>query len=151
MSCIKPVVIRKYIDKAASAKEIETVVKHLAACRECAARVNELQRQAELVKNTMNILAEDEVAVPGFIAPVRISRSLAAPRRNRYALSFMAASVLLCLVMAVVFTLRTPAQQQIVVVHTADREINANQTVTKQQMVINVIDANRKVTSYPLK
>jgi|GEM_PF-3883897 len=151
MSCIKPALIRKYIDKAASAKETETVVNHLAACRECTARFNDLQRQAKRVKNAMNILPGDDIAVPAFIAPLRISKRPAPRRRNRYIIRIVAASVLICLVMAVMFTPKTPAQQQIVVVHTADREINANQTVTKQQLVINIIDANRQVTTYPLK
>ena len=151
MSCIKTELIQKYIDKAASAKETETVGKHLAVCRECTARLAEMQRRAGEVKKALNILAGDEVAIPGFIAPVGISKTSETAGIKRYVFALLAASALIFAVMTVVFKLETRTSQQIVVVHPAGREINANQTVTKQQMVINIIDANGKVTAYPLK
>ena len=149
MSCIKTDLIQKYIDKAASEKEIDTVGKHLVVCRECTTRLNELQHRADEVKKALNILVSDEVAIPGFIAPMGISKTLETTKTKRYVLSLFAASVLICVVVAVIFNLKTLTQQQIVVVHTVAREINANQTVTKQQMVINIIDANGKVTTSP--
>ena len=151
MSCIKTELIQKYIDKAASEKEVETVEKHLAVCEECTNRITILQHRADGVKKALNILGRNEVAIPGFIAPTRISKSPEAIRLKRSALRLLAASVLICLILAVLFTRKAPARQEIVAVHTNDREINANQTVTKQEMVINIIDADSKVTSYPLK
>jgi hypothetical protein len=149
MSCIKTDLIQKYIDKAASEKETGTVRKHMAVCRECTARLNELQHRADEVKKALNILVCDEGVIPVFTAPVGISKTLETTRTKRYVLSLIAASVLICVVVAVMFNLETPTRQQIVFVHTVDREINANQTVTKQQMVINIIDTNGKVTTYP--
>ena len=149
MSCIKTDLIQKYIDKAASEKEIDTVGKHMAVCRECTTRLNELQHCADEVKKALNILVCDEVTIPVFIAPTGISKTLETTKTKRYVLSLFAASVLICVVVAVIFNLKTRTQQQVVVVHTVAREINANQTVTKQQMVINIIDANGKVTTSP--
>jgi len=149
MSCIKKDLIQKYIDKSASEKEIDTVGKHIAVCRECTARLAELQHRSEEVKKALNILVSDEVAIPGFVAPPGISETLEAKRIKRYVISLSAASVLICVVMAVLLNLNLRPQKQIVVVHTVDREINANQTAAKQQMVINIIDANGKVTSSP--
>jgi hypothetical protein len=149
MNCIKTDLIQKYIDKAASEKEIDTIRKHMALCRECITRLNELQHRADEIKKALNILVSDQVAVPGFIAPTGISKSLGATRMRRYVLSLFAASVLICVVVAVMFNLKTRTRKQIIVLHTVTREINANQTVTKQQIVINIIDANGKVTTYP--
>ncbi|MEI7725951.1 MAG: hypothetical protein WCK09_12660 [Bacteroidota bacterium] len=149
MSCIKTDLIQKYIDKAASEKEIEIVDKHITVCRECADRLTELQRRSDVVKKALNILIGDDVSIPGFIAPVGILKTPETKRRKRYVISLVAASAMIFAVMAVVFKLETRSSPQIVVVHTVDREINANQTAAKQQMVINIIDANGKVTSYP--
>jgi hypothetical protein len=149
MNCIKMDLIQKYIDKAASEKEIDTVRKHLAVCRECTARLTAVQQRADVVKKALNILSDDEIPIPGFITPVGISKTLEAPRMNRYVVNLFAASVMICVVIAVIFTMKTKTQQQLVVVHTVGREINANQTVAKQQMVINIIDANGKITTYP--
>ena len=151
MSCIKKELFQRYIDKAASGKETEAIGNHLAVCRECTTRLTELQHSADEVKKALNILVSDEVTIPGFIAPVRIPKVPEATRVKRHALSLIAASVLICIVLAVMFAMKTPARQQIVVMHTVDREINANLTVAKQQLVINVIDANMKVTVYQLK
>ncbi|MEI7662611.1 MAG: hypothetical protein WCK34_10445 [Bacteroidota bacterium] len=151
MSCIKKEVFQRCIDSAASEEETEAARKHLAVCRECTDQLAALQHRSDEVKKALNILVSEEVPIPGFIAPARIPNVLAATRLRRYALSLVAASVLAGIVLAVVFTVKTPARQQIVVMHTVDREINANQTITKQQLVINVIDANMKVTVYQLK
>ncbi|MCX6244272.1 MAG: zf-HC2 domain-containing protein [Bacteroidetes bacterium] len=149
MSCIKTDLIQKYIDKAGTEKETDTVRKHIAVCRECNARLTELQHRADEVKKALNILVSDEVAIPGFIEPVGISKTPETTRIKKYVISLAAASVLICIGMAVMFNLKTPKRQQIVVVHTVDREINANQTAAKQKMEINIIDVNGKVTSYP--
>ncbi len=151
MRCIKTDLILKYMDKAATEKEAASVEKHLAVCRECTSRLTEMQQRGEAVREALNLLVGEDVAVPAFFAPAGIPESMAAKRRKIYVLGFVATSVLICLVITVMFTLKTPSQRQIIVVQTVDREINANQTVTKQQMVINIIDDDRKVTSSPLK
>ncbi len=149
MNCIKTDLIQKYIDRAATVKEADTVEKHIAVCRECSARLTELRHRADEVKKALNILVNNEVSIPGFIASVGKTKTREAKRIKRYVFSLFAASVLIFLVMAIVITLNTRTQQQMVVVHTVDREINANHTVTEQLVEINIIDANGKVTTSP--
>jgi hypothetical protein len=53
--------------------------------------------------------------------------------------------------MVILFQSKTPPQQEIVVIHSCDQEINANKPVTQQQMVIQIIDNGGKITEYPLR
>jgi anti-sigma factor RsiW len=149
MSCIKAELIQKYIDKAASDAEIAMVDRHLTVCPGCSARVTELQRRSEKVRKALNLLVNDDIAVPGFIAPPGRSKIREVMQRKKLILRLSAASVLICVFLAVMFTLKTRTTQRIVAVHSVDREIDANRTITQQPMVINVIDADGKVTQLP--
>jgi anti-sigma factor RsiW len=151
MSCIKTELIRKYIDREASGQEIAVVEKHLAVCPECTARLTRMQRHSGQVKKALDLLVNEDVSVPGFIAPVQRTKIREVSQRKILIFSLSAACALICIVTVALFSLKIRTPQQIVVVPSVDREINANLTVTQQQMVINVIDANGKVTEFPIK
>ena len=151
MNCIKSELIQKYIDKAASDTEIARIEKHLTVCPGCNARLAEFQRRSEKVRTALNLLVNHDIAVPRFIAPLGISKNREVIPRKRLILSLSAASVLIFVFLAVMFSLKTQTRQQIVIMRTVDREIDANRTITQQPMVINVIDADGKVTQLPCK
>ena len=151
MNCIKPELIQKYIDKAASEEEIVIVKTHLTVCQKCTARLTEMQHRSERIKKAMNLLACEDITIPGFIKPRTSLRIRAVTQRKRLIFSLSAACVLICIVMVILFYQKPQPQQEIVVIHSCDQEINANKTVTQQEMVIQVIGNDGKITEYPLR
>jgi predicted anti-sigma-YlaC factor YlaD len=151
MNCIKSELIQKYIDKAASEEEMVMVKTHLAICPECTAQLTEMHQRSERIKKAMNLLVSDDKTVPGFIKPMKSLQIREVTQRKRLISSLSAACVLICIVMVILFSSKTRPQQEIVVIHSCDQEINANKTVTQQEMEIQVIDNDGKITQYPLK
>ena len=151
MSYIKPELIQKYIDRATTEKENTGIEQHLAVCPECTSRVAEMEVRAKNIRNAMNLLAGEETAIPAFVTPREFAKTRTISQRRRLLYGLSAACALVLAVTAIVFNQTTRSPQNIVVVHSIDREIDANRTVTQQSMEINVIDADGKVTRYPLK
>jgi anti-sigma factor RsiW len=151
MNCIKTELIQKYIDQAASRKEINWVRKHLEVCPECNTRLTEIQLRSDRINKVINLLVDENLAVPQFIAPSKPLRIRQETQRKRLILSLSAACILICIVTSIFFHWRTQLQQEILIVQPIDREINANQTVTQQQLGIIVIEKDGKITQYPLR
>ncbi|MGA3013736.1 MAG: hypothetical protein ABSD71_06845 [Bacteroidales bacterium] len=151
MNCIKQELIQKIIDKVASEEEIVKVETHLTVCPKCTSRLAEMQHRSYRIKEAMNLLVSDDIAVPGFIKPRKTLRIREETQRKKLIFSLSAACVLICIVMVILFQSKTPPQQEIVVIHSCDQEINANKPVTQQQMVIQIIDNGGKITEYPLR
>jgi len=70
MKCISEELIQKYIDKEASAKEKVYIISHSADCARCAEKIEDMQQTASQIKQTIGLIDENNVEIPGFTKPL---------------------------------------------------------------------------------
>ncbi len=148
MSCIKDKTIQKYIDAEASREEIIRIEKHIAMCERCAQKINHQKDLAQFIKSTINLLSENDPE----IREIKISTDTVKKKlhsRKSYIYSIAAA----CILLIVLFTYRNKRPEypyETTVVNNFDWEVDANKTITQQQLVLQVIDPEGNITEYPI-
>lgn len=149
MSCIKDDLVQKYIDGEVSPEELASIKEHLSGCSACALQIEARERLAKNIKSTIHLLDEAEVNIPAFIVPEHNK-----PKKrtiiNKYFLAVSAASILIL----VLFLLNKDGQHadsDLIFVNSFESEFDANRTISQQEMVINIIDANGKVSEFHIE
>jgi anti-sigma factor RsiW len=148
MSCIKDEVLQRFIDHEATEDERNRVHEHLAGCAACAARVGELQHNADRAKAALDILTGEEIAGRPFIATMQEMPSLRRSRRMTFAFGLSAACIAIFLG-TTLFLLKNRDKEQVIIVPSIGQEIDANRPAAEQTIVITVIGPDGKVTEYP--
>ena len=146
MKCINNEIIQKYIDKEASLKEIAWVEQHIAICEACAGRLIILQKRAEKINVLLNNSVSHDISIPAFV-PVEDVKTKHFISRKKIIVSIAAASIVL-FVLIVPHSKNTDDDKQITILYSFDQEVDANQPITKQEMVINVIDEAGNVSEF---
>jgi hypothetical protein len=149
MICIKPELIQKYIDKETTATERVFVEEHLKHCDACRQKVDARRKFSQLVVNSVNNMVNYGATIPTFV-PVRKTPAskLFAKRRIIYGLS---AACVLLLIMFTVIKTRTRESWHVNIVNTISPEVDANKPITKQNMIINIIDQEGNVTELTME
>ena len=149
MSCITNELIQKYIDGETNLEEHVSVKDHLANCEFCEKKLIAQQNRVIDIKKTLNLLSENTIEIPPMILPLQVNRRrLVLKRRLIYALS--AACVLLFFVM-IFPTNRDLKKNEITMLHAFDEDFDANLPISKQKMIINVVDPTGKVSEFHLE
>lgn len=149
MTCIKPELIQKYIDKETTVKEDLLIEEHLQHCVTCRQKVEARRSLAQLVVNTVNNLVKEHESVPVFVPVTKIPGGRFWVKRSIiYGLS---AACVLLLVMFMVIRTRTRERWHVNIVNTIGPDVDANKPITKQDMIINIIDQEGNVTELKLE
>ncbi len=146
MSCIKNEIIQKYIDGEATPKEVSLIQNHIITCEKCAVRIDEQHRLADGIKKAINLLAKDGKEIPEIVLPPN-------PIRKRFfTRKILIYSISAACILFFVFILSNKNEpkerHQVTIIHSLGQEVDANRPITKQQIIINVIDSNGEVTQY---
>lgn len=145
MKCIKLSLIQKYIDGEASSKEIVSIENHLSNCEICEGKINQRKSLAMDIKRAINhqtIKVKDIPSFKGIDQPIK--RRIISGREILYILS-AACSIGI----ALLFTIKKPIQEnKASIIYSMGNEIDANKPVSKQQLIIQVIDENGTVSEY---
>lgn len=149
MTCIKTELIQKYIDKETTVKEDLLIEEHLQHCVTCRQKVEARRSLAQLVVNTVNNLVKEHDNVPVFV-PVKNMPGVRFWDKRRIIYGLSAACVLL-LVMFMVIRTRTRERWHVNIVNTIGPDVDANKPITKQDMIINIIDQEGNVTELKLE
>lgn len=149
MTCIKPELIQKYIDRETTAHESLFIEEHLKNCATCRQKVEARRNLAQLVVNTVNNLVKEHESVPAFV-PVRKIPGGRFWDKRRIIYGLSAACVLL-LIMVTVIRTRTRERWHVNIVNTIGPDVDANKPITKQDMIINIIDQEGNVTELKLE
>lgn len=149
MNCIKDDLIQKYIDGEASSEELVLVEEHISNCATCSIKIEAREKLVNNIKSTIHLLDEADVEIPAFIVP-----EYHKPKKrsifNKYFLLVSAASILIL----VLFILKNNDQHldsDLIFVNSFESEFDANRTISQQEMVINIIDANGKVSEFHIE
>jgi predicted anti-sigma-YlaC factor YlaD len=149
MSCIKNDIIQKYIDGEATPKEVALIKKHIVNCEKCAVKVDNQQRLVAGIKKAINLLTVESKVIPKLvISPNYIKRRFLTRKRFIYSIS---AACILMFVFVFLHKKKPENHNQITIVYSLEPVVDANLPITKQQLVINVIDSKGNVTEYYIK
>ena len=148
MNCIKDKTIQRYIDAESSPEEVVRIEKHIAICEKCAQKVDYQKKLSVSIKSTINRLSENDPEIRKFTIP-SVTEKKRLYLRKRYIYSIAAA----CILLIVLFTYRnkrTEYPDETIIVNNFDWEIDANRTLSQQQLVLQVIDPEGNITEYPI-
>lgn len=147
MSCIKNEMVQKYIDGEARPEEVARVECHIAGCETCATKVNRQRKLVSGIRKVMNPDREFKMETPAFDTHIIPSRkTVYTIKRLIYELS---AACLLVFILIVSQNKLSNLKTEITTITPGFAvEIDANQPVTKQNMVITIIDPEGTVTEY---
>ncbi len=148
MTCIKPELIQKYIDRETTSAESELVDAHLKHCEDCCRKVEARKQFSQLIIHSVNHLVKDHGSIPAFAPVKKVSGRFFVKRRIIYGLS---AACVLLLIMFTVIRTRTREPWHVSIVNTIGPQVDANKPITKQDMIINIIDQDGNVTELKLE
>ena len=148
MSCIDTDLIQKYIDDEATPEEVVLIENHLKQCKTCTTKIRHQQKLAAQVKNTLNLLTEEDVAIPEFEVPQLRKKKRPISRRLIYGVAAA------CAVLSLLILLpnREPvAENGEYFMQLVEQEYDANRTVSEQELIIEIIDPEGNITEYYLE
>jgi len=147
MSCIKRDIIQKYIDGEATPREVALVKAHIEVCEVCVQKINRQHQLVAGVKKAINLLAEDPMGIPALrVPPSQVKKQLLTRRSIIYSLS---AACILVLVFVISYNEKEPRMQnQVTIVYGLGADVDANQPITEQPMVINIIDEKGTISEF---
>ena len=144
MKCIKISLIQKYIDGEASSKEIVSIKNHLANCKICATKINHRKSLALGIKRAINNKTFDVKVLPTFKG---IDQSFKRKTISRKEILYMLSAA--CVIGIAIFIFKKPRpEHKASIIYTIGNEIDANKPVSKQQMIIQVIDEKGTINEY---
>ena len=146
MICFKTEIIQKYIDGEISPEEAALVEEHISDCEKCAAAVEQQKRLSDGIKKAINLLAIDKKEIPAFIAPAgHLKKPFKTIKRAAF---YISAACILLLILVILPKKEPENKHQISIIHSIGPEVDANRPVTKQEIVIYVIDENGNITEH---
>ncbi len=146
MSCLKDDLIQKYIDGEATVQEIARIKDHIGGCKGCATKIANQRKLAGGIKNAINRFHDRPAEVPELV-PVQGRTGKSFSRRRMIIYDLAAACIVLFIL--IVFRNKVPEpQNMIMMVPAFAGDVDANQPVSKQSMIIQVIDADGHVSEY---
>ena len=144
MKCIDDELIQKFIDGETDSQETGQIEKHLAGCSQCARNVEEKRTFTDDIKRALR--QDIGIIVPGFVKPVFRKRRLNLKIRHYIYAASAAAAVLLFLFL---FPERKELHpNSLHLIYSLDGDFDSNKTVSQQEMIFIVIDADNKIVTF---
>lgn len=144
MKCISEELIQKYIDNETTANEVVYINNHLSGCAKCAEKIEKYRESASNIHQLINLLDEKEIKVPGFKKPV-LQKKMINPKLKKI-IYFSAAACIL--IFFLILSQKQKNDVEIIYSYDLESEFNANLPVSEQEMVIQKIDSEGKLTNY---
>lgn len=143
MKCIDEALLQKYIDGECTEKEKADIEKHFSNCPECRIRNAEKVKLSTEIKQALRFLNTQNTVIPNFQLPATQSGK----SRRLFIISLPAACIL---IFALFFTKNEieATQEELIVVESILREIDANLPASEQDFVIEVFDGNGGRSEY---
>lgn len=146
MNCINSEIIQKYIDEEILPEESALIEEHISSCEKCAAVVKQKRQLSDGIIKAVNLLAKDKKEIPAFAAPVSCKKMLSAAMKK--AVYYISAACILLFLLVILFKKDPGNNHQISIVHSIGPEVDANKPITKQEIIIYVIDENGRMTEH---
>ncbi len=146
MKCINEEIIQKYIDGETQSQESALIEKHLEACRKCSNKVTHQRALKAKLIDAINLLADSADDLP-------IVRPAAKPSKGkgvllRRVIPLLAAASVMLFVVFITQKDKTKEEKAIVSQPFFVGEIDANRTLTQQELTITVISPNGKMSEH---
>jgi predicted anti-sigma-YlaC factor YlaD len=148
MNCIKAEVIQKYVDGEIPRAEAALIEEHISGCEKCAAAIIQQSHFTDRVIEAVNSLAPAGKEATPFVAPA--SRQKRPSATIRKAVYYISAACILLFILIIQLKKEPGNDHQISIIHIIGPEVDANKPVTKQEIIIYVIDENGSMTEYEL-
>ncbi|MGF1587096.1 MAG: anti-sigma factor family protein [Bacteroidales bacterium] len=146
MRCIKTEIIQKYIDGEISPEETALIEEHISDCEKCAAAVEQQKRMSDGIIKAINLFALDNKEIPAFVAPsVGLKKPLKTIKRAAF---YISAACILLFILLILPKGVPENHHQISIIHSIGPEVDANKPVTRQEIVVYVIDENGNIIEH---
>lgn len=146
MSCFNTEIIQKYIDGEVSQEKAALIIEHIADCEKCAAAVKQQRQLSAGIIEAINLLAMPKKETPAFVTPASNRKKLSATIKN--AVFYISAACIILFISVILFKKEPANKPHISIIHSIGLEVDANKPVTKQEIIIYVIDENGNMTEY---
>ncbi|MFA5417312.1 MAG: zf-HC2 domain-containing protein [Bacteroidales bacterium] len=149
MNCISDELIQKYVDEETTLPEETLIQEHLLGCAACAYKLEIQKTLASGVKRALHLLENTEVEIPEFKWPNQRKRII--NHKFKRVIYSVSAACILVLVFFVFQTQKESTETKAFFQYNFESEYDANRTISQQELIINVIDAEGKVTEFQLE
>jgi len=146
MNCIKTEIIQKYNDNEIIPEEAALIEEHISGCKKCAAAIKQQRQLSDSIIEAVNLLAMAKTEIPTFVAPASRRKKLSATIKK--AVYYISAACILLYILVIQLKKEPEKTHQMSIIHNIGLEVDANKPVTKQEIVIYVIDENGNMTEY---
>ena len=146
MRCLNRDIIQSYIDGEVTAKTVARIENHLATCGHCADEVNHHRKLAGRVKYALNLYAESSPEAIKGVMPTEQSKNRFLTTKKL--ICFAVAACILAFILVINRKKNTEFLPEITTMPGFATEIDANRPVSKQPLVIIIIDSEGNVTEY---
>lgn len=143
MKCISNTRLQSYIDRECTATEAATIKQHLSECIYCRTAHQMQLEQSMLIKMAVSSLNSDALEVPVFEPVPAYSET----KNRRLTLYSLAAASVLLFILLFVDKSPAPPQQEIFMVQSIP-EYDANQPLSGQTIIMNIIDPEGQCSEY---
>lgn len=149
MNCISDELIQKYMDGETTLPEETLIQEHLLGCEACANKLEAQRTLASGVRKALHLLGNTEVEIPEFKWPSQQKRII--NHKFKRVIYSVSAACILVLVFFVFQTHKQSTETKAFFQYNFESEYDANRTISQQELIINVIDAEGKVTEFQLE
>jgi uncharacterized membrane protein YvbJ len=144
MRCISDELIQKVVDKETSEKENSIIQSHITTCSKCAKKIKERKYAANRIKELIGSLNKNEIQLPKFQEPENQKKTIQIHLKMVIAIVFAAC----VLIFFLVFYQKPTDEIEYVYSYDVESVYNANLPLSKQEMVIEIIDSKGKLIKY---
>ena len=146
MKCISSEDIQWYIDGELTKEEDLKISHHVNVCSKCADQYNRQKRLADFVRNGINEPENSLQVIPEFKHPDKKEKQKRLSTRQKLIYSLSAASILLLIGLSITQNNKSQNQDEYIILQNIDDYYDANQPITDQTIVYNVIDPDGNVS-----
>jgi hypothetical protein len=144
MKCIKDWIIQKFIDGEASPDEVVLIKAHLEDCPSCRQEVEYQRKVSEGVRSALKKLEGEYIAEPEQYDN-HVGRGRRISMRRKVVFGFIAACAS---ILVLILTIDREPEEEFLPVQYMEWDYNANQPISNQDLVIQVLDSRGSLTEY---
>lgn len=149
MKCIHDELIQKYIDGEATLEEKAFIDEHISACEKCVEKLEHKQGLSIKMKAAINLLSNNQTDIPEFIQSIPLKKGKSI-KLKRYIYSLSAACILILFFLFLYHgqdRVQTESLQ-VNIIYDLESEYDANLPPSEQEMVIQILDPDGKLTIF---
>lgn len=146
MKCIKEDLIQKYMDGETTDRELTVIRKHISHCERCTEKIEAKERFSRQLKEAIRAIDVKKTDIPVLTLPDQIKDR----RTSTFRIALYVLSAACILLFALVFTLRQEQEpeEEIIFLYNPGWEYDANATLSEQEMIMGIIDAEGNMNEY---